>query len=57
MKRGTVNFIVDLVSFVDLLEMACTGFIMKYILPPGTDGCGRGLHEGRDAEYVKDLLE
>lgn len=55
MKRGTVNFIVDLVSFVDLLGMACTGFIMKYILPPGTGGLGRDLHEGAGREHVKYL--
>jgi len=55
MKRGTVNFIVDLVSFVDLLGMACTGFIMKYILPPGTSGLGRDLHGGRGGEHIKEL--
>jgi len=55
MKRGTVNFIVDLVSFVDLLGMACTGFIMKYILPPGTGGLGYQLSGGRGREHIKEL--
>jgi len=55
MKRATVNFIVDLVSLVDLLGMACTGFIMKYILPPGTGGLGRLQHEGPGREHIKEL--
>jgi len=55
MKRATVNFIVDLVSFVDLLGMAFTGIIMKYVLPPGTGGCGRLLHGGRGREHIKEL--
>ena len=55
MKRAMVNFIVDLVSFVDLLGMACTGFIMKYILPPGTGGRGRRLHGDLGREHIKDF--
>jgi len=55
MKRATVNFIVDLVSLVDLLGMACTGFIMKYILPPGTGGLSRLRHEGPGREHIKEL--
>ncbi len=55
MKRGTVNFIVDLVSFVDLLGMACTGFIMKYVLPPGTGGLGCQLSGGCGREHIKEL--
>jgi hypothetical protein len=35
MKRGTLNFIVDLISFCDLLALAFTGSIMKWVLPPG----------------------
>ena len=46
LKRSSLNFIVDLVSFVNLLGLAFTGFIMKYILPPGTGGRGRFLHDG-----------
>jgi len=55
MKRATVNFIVDLVSFVDLVGMAFTGFIMKYILPPGTGGLGRLQHGGLGRENIKSL--
>ncbi|MHC4705620.1 MAG: DUF4405 domain-containing protein [Planctomycetota bacterium] len=55
MKRSTVNFIVDLISFVDLLGMAFTGLIMKYILPPGTGGCGRLEHDGRGREQIREL--
>jgi len=48
MKRTTINFIVDFISFVDLLFLAVTGSIMKYILPPGTGGYyGRGFRGGR----------
>jgi len=46
---------VDLVSFVDLLGMAFTGIIMKYVLPPGTGGCGQLLHGGRGREHIKEL--
>jgi hypothetical protein len=57
MKRSSVNFIVDLVSFLDLLGLAFTGAIMKWILPPGTGGLGRELHGGgRDGEHVKEFL-
>ena len=55
MKRTTLNFIIDLVSFIDLLGLAFTGFIMKYILPPGTGGRGQLLHGGRGREDIKDL--
>ena len=55
MKRATANFIVDLVSFVDLVGMACTGFIMKYVLPPGTGGLGRQLHGGQGREHIEEL--
>ncbi len=32
MKRTTLNFIIDLVAFLGLLDLAFAGFIMKYIL-------------------------
>ena len=53
MKGSTLNFIVDFISFVNLLGLAFTGFIMKYILPPGTGGYGRLLHGGRGREEIK----
>ena len=56
MKRSSLNFIVDLVAFLDLLGLAFTGFIMKYILPPGTGGLCRELRGdwGR-GQHVKQL--
>jgi len=55
MKRGTLNFVVDLAAFINLLCLAFTGFIMRYILPPGTGGRGRVLHGGRSGEQIKKL--
>jgi hypothetical protein len=55
MKRSTLNFIVDLVSFLILLGLAFTGLIMRYVLPPGTGGRGRELHGGGGAEQIKEL--
>jgi hypothetical protein len=55
MKRGTLNFVVDFVSFINLVCLALTGFIMKYILPPGTGGRGCVLHGGGGREQIKQL--
>ena len=55
MKRSSLNFIVDLVSFLNLLGIVFTGCIMKYILPPGTGGRGHRLHEGLGRGHIKDL--
>jgi hypothetical protein len=41
-----VNFIVDLVGFVDLLLLMATGAIMKWTLPPGSGGGGHGYGYG-----------
>ncbi len=57
MKRTTLNFIIDLVAFLGLLGLAFTGFIMKYILPPGTGGRGRMLRGGRGAEHVGEEIK
>jgi len=52
-SRSTVNFVVALVSFLNLLGLAFTGFVMKYILPPGSGGgYGRGFRGGRGGEAV-----
>lgn len=53
MKRVTLNFIVDLVSFICLLGLVFTGFIIRAVLPPGTGGQGRQLHEGLGREHIK----
>jgi len=55
MKRITLNFLVDLISFVNLMFLAFTGFIIKYILPPGSGGYGRSLHGGRGSREIKEL--
>ncbi|MHC4395183.1 MAG: DUF4405 domain-containing protein [Planctomycetota bacterium] len=55
MKRSSLNFIIDLVSFTNLLCLAFTGLIMKYVLPPGTGGRGRLLHDGRGTEEIEEL--
>ena len=60
MKHITTNFLIDLISFFDLLGLIITGYIIKYILPPGSGGGhGHGFRGGRgptEAEHIKDLL-
>jgi hypothetical protein len=56
MARSTVNFILVLVSFLNLLVLIFTGCVMKYILPPGTGGLGRTLHGGSGRGiHIKEL--
>jgi len=55
MKRITLNFIVDLISFIVFVGLAITGFIIKYILPPGSGGHGREISGGRGREEIKYL--
>ncbi len=57
MKRTTLNYIIDFIGLINLLCLAVTGFIIKYILPPGTGGGhGYGYRGGRGpAEEIKDL--
>ena len=55
MKRSTLNFIIDMLSFISLLGLAGTGFIIKYTLPPGSGGKGRLLHDGHGGEHIKEL--
>ncbi|MHC4103611.1 MAG: DUF4405 domain-containing protein [Planctomycetota bacterium] len=44
-----------MVSFVSLLGIVFTSIIMKYILPPGTGGCGREVSGGMGREHIKDF--
>jgi hypothetical protein len=37
MKRGTLNFVIDLISFINLVCPAVTGYIIRYIPPPGSE--------------------
>ncbi|MBN1392901.1 MAG: DUF4405 domain-containing protein [Sedimentisphaerales bacterium] len=56
MSRNAVNFILDLVSFLILLGLTFTGYIIKYVLPPGTGGTGRILHDGSgQGIYIEEL--
>ena len=63
MKKNTINFIIDLIAFIDLLAITFTGVIMKFVLPPGTGGRHRLLTEpaglGRNFEqrgsHIKEL--
>ncbi len=55
MKRSTLNFVIDLLGFVVLLGLACTGFIIRYILPPGTGGRGQALHGGQGGGHIEQL--
>lgn len=55
MKRSSLNFIIDLAGFINLLSLIFTGIIMKFILPPGTGGRGQLLHGGQGGEHIKDF--
>lgn len=58
MRRTTLNFVVDLICFVDLLLLGTTGAILRWVLPPGSGGHGQGFRggRGRSPVEVKDLL-
>ncbi|MBX3394869.1 MAG: DUF4405 domain-containing protein [Phycisphaerae bacterium] len=38
MKRNTLNFCVDFVTLIVFLGMVITGFLVRFLLPPGTGG-------------------
>jgi len=38
MKRIHLNFIIDSFAFVGFILLTATGILMRYILPPGSDG-------------------
>ncbi|MBN1505533.1 MAG: DUF4405 domain-containing protein [Sedimentisphaerales bacterium] len=57
MKRTTLDFIIDSIGFVNLLALAATGAIMRWVLPPGSGGGqGHGYRGGRGAGEVRQLL-
>ena len=56
MKRTKLNYIVDFIGFINLLCLVVSGFIIKYILPPGTGGRGQELHGGQGLGRTKALL-
>jgi hypothetical protein len=55
MRRATVNFIIDLVGFISLVGIVATGYIMKYVLPPGTGGRGQRAQGGQGGGQIRDL--
>jgi hypothetical protein len=44
MKRGTLNFIVDTLTFLVMLAMIASGLLIRFVLPPGS-GERRSLWE------------
>lgn len=62
MRRATVNYIVDAIALLNLLCLAGTGIILKFVLPPGSGGggagggYGRGFRGGRGPVEVRDWL-
>lgn len=55
-KHATINFVLDLVGFSLLVLLAVVGLIMKFVLPPGSGGCGRMLHDGQGREHIETLM-
>jgi len=55
MKKSTLNFIIDLASFIILLGLVFTGSIIKWVLPPGSGGRGRELSGGMGGEHIREL--
>ena len=54
MKRSLVNFIIDLISFINLIGLAFTGFVLKSPhRPGGLRHQFRGGHDG--AEQISDF--
>lgn len=50
MQRPSVNYLIDLFTLLVMLAIACTGLIMRFVLPPGSGGrglvlWGLGRHE------------
>ncbi len=57
MKRTTLNFVVDSAGFLNLLLLAGTGAILKWVLPPGSGGGhGRAFRGGRGQQETELLL-
>jgi hypothetical protein len=57
MKRTTLNFVVDSIGLVNLLLLAATGTILRWVLPPGSGGgYGRGFRGGRPAGEAGEWL-
>ncbi len=59
MKRPSLNFVVDLLGFINLLCLAFTGYVMMYIMPHGSGG-GQGRQfrggTGGDHQQIKEFF-
>lgn len=57
MQRNTLNFILDAVTLLGMLALASSGFLMRWVLPPGSRGGGGkslwgwGRHDIGDAHF------
>lgn len=56
MRRASWNFLIDLVSFLFLLFLGVTGFVMVFILPSGTGGRGREISGGQGRFEMEEFL-
>lgn len=55
-KRNTLNYITDLVTFLALLAVALTGLLLKFVLPPGSSRerlvlLGLGRHDWGEVHF------
>lgn len=42
MRRNMLNFVIDALTLLVMLAMVGTGFVIRYLLPPGSGGHGGG---------------
>ena len=56
MTKTRLNFIIDSAAVIIFAAVTATGFIMMYVLPPGTGGCGRHAHGGAGRGHIRELL-
>lgn len=56
MKRSSVNFIIDLAGFLVCVGLVFTGYVIRFILPPGTGGKGRELSGGTGRADIEQFL-
>lgn len=53
MKRPTLNFLVDALSCAALVLVTATGFLLRYVLPPGSGGrVGHGTGPSAAARVI-----
>ena len=42
MRRNKLNFLIDALALLAMLGMIATGLVIRYVLPAGSGGHGRG---------------